>query len=398
LEEINPWWEKEDWENYDKHIRKLSDSQYRYRPPWIDQISITPFSLNFLLGPRQVGKTTGLKLLVEKLIGEGRDPTQLIYIDCELFPNFVSLRECLLEVLSEIGRELFIFLDEASALDQWWKAVKFLVDAGKLENCVVLISGSSSLRLRKDTELFPGRRGGGCTIEFLPLGFPEFLELHGIDRPKRQQEEVASLFKRYLVTGGFLSVINGEPVPEILKGFVNELAKAGKSLEIVQEVLASLISKIPSPVSYRAIASETSGYSYKVVQEYLEILRELYVLEFAYLRKGKDVMHRKDKKIFFRDPLLLRILSQWCGQGFLESALYEGIVQEHVLRTLGEVYYYRNAYEIDIVAGGLRVEVKAGKPHRRYPRRVEVLGAKEIPAFLVKLGETRKYVRTAMLR
>ncbi len=31
-----------------------------------------------------------------------------------------------------------------------------------------------------------------------------------------------------------------------------------------------------------------------------------------------------------------------------------------MFRKYGKVYYYRNAYEIDVVVDGLRVEVKAG--------------------------------------
>ena len=62
-----------------------------------------------------------------------------------------------------------------------------------------------------------------------------------------------------------------------------------------------------------------------------------------------------------------------------------------MLRRFGEIYYYRNRYEIDCIAGNLRVEVKAGKPHRRYPRNVEVVDEQSIPEFLLEILDQRYY-------
>ena len=69
--------------------------------------------------------------------------------------------------------------------------------------------------------------------------------------------------------------------------------------------------------------------------------------------------------------------------------LFEWIVQEHLFRKFGEIYYYRNSYEIDCIAGNLRVEVKAGKPHRRYPKNVTILSEEDIPRFLLELEKLR---------
>ncbi len=189
-------------------------------------------------------------------------------------------------------------------------------------------------------------------------------------------------------TGGFLSRINGTPASEILWAYVNESVRFGKSLEILKEIMASIFKTAPSPVSYRGLASYTSGYSYKVVQSYLEFLQDIYVVGQAYLWDG-GVKYRKERKFFLRDPLLARILSSWSSQRFLESALYEWVVQEHVYRKYGYVYYYRNDYEVDVLANGLRVEVKAGKAHRRYPKGVLVLEEEDVPEFLIELGEAQ---------
>jgi predicted AAA+ superfamily ATPase len=108
---------------------------------------------------------------------------------------------------------------------------------------------------------------------------------------------------------------------------------------LVREILASIFRKAPAPLSYSTIASDTSGYSYKTVAEYLEVLRGLMILDVASFRENGKVLQRKEKKIFFLDPFIARTLSVWSGQEFLESALYEWVVQSHLLRKFGEVYY-----------------------------------------------------------
>ncbi|MGC8948397.1 MAG: ATP-binding protein, partial [Thermoprotei archaeon] len=58
----------------------------------------------------------------------------------------------------------------------------------------------------------------------------------------------------------------------------------------------------------------------------------------------------------------------------------------------GEVYYFRNSLEIDIISGDLRVEIKAGKPHRKYPKGVIVLSEEDIPIFLIDLWTRRMVI------
>jgi len=87
----------------------------------------------------------------------------------------------MMEYLSVINSEetKYIFLDEVTGIPDWWKAVKYMIDSGKFENCVVTVTGSSSLKIRREAELFPGRMEDGKIIEVLPLSF-KFVEIHGI--------------------------------------------------------------------------------------------------------------------------------------------------------------------------------------------------------------------------
>ncbi|ASJ07718.1 AAA family ATPase [Thermococcus siculi] len=381
---MNPWWEgKEDY-----HVRRWKEQKIHWMPEWTKKISLRPFSLNFVLGPRQVGKTTGIKLLIGEILKEN-PPESVLYLNVEVLPSYRELSELIRE-FQELKREEgiktgYIFLDEASSLEGWWRGLKPLIDAGLLENDVVTVTGSSSLRVKRDIELFPGRRGSGKTIEVMPLSFPEYTKVRGIKKPRLESERANKLFEEYLQTGGFPGSINGLPMDELLGAYIGEFVRFGKSLEIAKETFAALIRSAPSATSFRALAEMTSGYSYKVVQDYIEFFRELYIVGISYLKQGNQVLYKREKKFFFRDPLLARLFSTWSGAELGEDALYEWVVQEHVFRKFGEVYYFRNGYEVDVIADNLKIEVKAGKSHRKYPRNVRVLEREDVPFFLLEL-------------
>ncbi len=109
------------------------------------------------------------------------------------------------------------------------------------------------------------------------------------------------------------------------------------------------------------------------VLEYVDIFEDLFLIGVAYLKKGSKVLLRREKKIFFRDLFIYKTFSIWTGEEVKKDALLEFIVQEHLYRKFGEIYYYRNSYEIDAIAGDLKVEVKTTGTHRRYPKKVIVL-------------------------
>ncbi|WP_297073904.1 ATP-binding protein [Thermococcus sp.] len=381
---MNPWWEgKEDY-----HIKRWREQKIHWWPNWLERLSLKPFSLNFILGPRQVGKTTGIKLLIQELLRDN-PPESILYLNVEVLPSHRELLELLREfqgLKDKEGIETgYIFLDEVTSLEGWWRGVKPLIDAGLLEKDVVTVTGSSSLRVKRDIELFPGRRGEGKTIEVMPLSFPEYVEIMGLKNPELMREKVLELFNSYLKTGGFPASINGLPMDDLLGAYIGEFVRFGKSLEIAKETFAAVIRSAPSATSFRALAGMTSGYSYKVIQDYIEFFTELYILGIAYLKQGNQVLYKREKKFFFRDPLLARLFSLWSGAELREDALYEWVVQEHLYRRFGEVYYYRNSYEVDAIAGDLKVEVKAGKAHRRYPKGVRVLEKEDVPFFLLEL-------------
>jgi predicted AAA+ superfamily ATPase len=381
-------------------VEKWKSMKIKWVPKWIDEISLDPYSLNFIIGPRQTGKTTGIKLLINELLKRNTRES-IFYFDCTLLTAAESLRKVLDEYLeikkSEKIKSSFIFLDEVTSLNGWWKIVKGYVDMGIFKDDVISISGSSSIKLKGEAELFPGRRGKGKDILVLPLTFREFLEIKGVEIKSdgniesdmkslwKIEDKIMEEFKNYLKCGGFPLSINEDPTAEtqLIASIESELLRAGKSLELTQAIISSILRKAPSPLSFSTIGKDV-GVSYKTVQEYIETLQRLFVLSSA-LFKHNGIKWRKERKFFFLDPFLAKTLSIWTGEKYLESAFYEWLVQAHLKRKFNSVYYFRNKFEIDCIANNLKVEVKAGKPHRSYPKDVLVLDEKNLPLFLAVL-------------
>jgi len=376
LEKLNSHWFGEK----DVDIKNWESKSIHIVPDWLNSISLKPFSLNFILGPRRVGKTTGIKLLIKNLIEKGVEAKKTVYVNVDLIPDLKFFQE-VLNYISENNFK-FIFIDEATSLENWWRPLKGFIDAGLLKDCAIVVSGSLTLKVKKHAELFPGRVGFGKQIEVLPLSFPDFFNLFKL---KPKEEEIRKAFQKYLTTGGFLGALEDPNtfMKEIIDATESELLKIGLSPKLAFEIFSSLLTKSPSAISYQTIAQDI-GVDYKTVRNYLETFEDMYLIKIAYW-KGDTIKFRKEKKIFFRDPFLLRAASFWTSTNFLESALYEQIVQEHLFRKFGEIFYYKNRYEIDCIANELKIEVKAKKPHRKYPENVKVLDEKEISLFLMNL-------------
>ena len=57
-------------------------------------------------------------------------------------------------------------------------------------------------------------------------------------------------------------------------------------------------------------------------------------------------------------------------------------MQSHLKRRFGEVYYYRNSYERDVIAGNLKIEIKSKRASKNYPKYIIILDESNLPLFL----------------
>lgn len=388
LVEKNPWWRGKESFSEDEDFRKWQENPVKWLPKIMGEISFEPFSMHIITGPRQAGKTTAVKLLIRKLLQEKTDPKAIFYFRCDTIKDYRELLELLNAYLGyrdELGiKTSYFFLDEITMPDEWFRAVKELIDSGKLKKDVVVLTGSTSMEIKKNAELFPGRRGNGHEFALLPLSFREYL---GVLKPGLYSEipklenlndgkaflkalphlnEANKAFSSYLQTGGFpLAILSHEKNKFIseqvkltyLAWIKNDLHKAGKDENIAKEILKAVITKIPSKISWDGLSKEISVKSPKTVNSYLHTFQEMFlaqIIPFLDPNTGL-VQFGKNKKIAFIDPLIYQIIQDWSLTKIkdLEPALVEGIVSVHLAKlsghghALGDVFYWSNGSEID---------------------------------------------------
>lgn len=383
----NPWWKGKAHFEEDEDYQKWLAKEIRWVPEIVDRLSFKPFSLHFILGPRQSGKTTAIKLIIKKLI-EKVDPKSVFYFRCDELADYKELREIIdsyLTLRKDWGIEgSYLFLDEITFPREWFRSIKLLIDEGKFKNDVLVLSGSTTLEIKKEVEYFPGRRGNGEDFVVLPLSFREYLRVIKPElyqklpkletlNPEEIKEKVLNSFvlmpelndllSDYFKTGGFPLAINtywskrsiSKGVKQIYLSWIkNDISKIGKSVETGRELMKILLTKLPSAVSWEKISKEASIKSPKTVNSYLHMFANMFVLLISYFidPSSSVIQFGKRKKFHLLDPLFFQIFEDWCLVRVREreSVIAENTLASHLFRRFGkDVFYWKNRFEIDCV-------------------------------------------------
>lgn len=143
-----------------------------------------------LRGPRQVGKTTLLNQIVDRLLSDGVDPMRIFRVQFDDIPQLQRLSAPILDLVAwyadtilgssinafahEAGGPVYVLLDEVQNLRDWATQVKHLVD---LQPVRAIVTGSSALRIEAGRDSLAGRI---ATIEMGPLLLREVAQLRGL--------------------------------------------------------------------------------------------------------------------------------------------------------------------------------------------------------------------------
>ncbi len=399
LEEQNLWWKGAEYISEDEDFSKWAKSKIKWVPSLLQKIELDPYSMHFIFGPRQVGKTTLVKLLIKKLLDKGINPKAIFYFKCDQLTDFKELDEVLkryLELKELTGiKTSFIFLDEITFPKDWFRAIKWHIDMGHFRADVLVLTGSLSMFVKGETETFPGRRGKGQDFIMWPLSFREVLAVARPEIVKKIEaaesldaeeikakclkaapwaKEIRSLFSTYIECGGFplalKSMLEEKKIPaEIASTYLSwirgDLAKLKRSESIAKRILKAIVEKVPSTVSWHGLAKEFEIKSHKTVFYYIDIFEKLFLAKVLYFidpNKGVEIFY-KQRKVHLIDPFLYTIFADWCFTKKPESSvIVESIVASHLARKT-YIGYWRNSRELDIILPAFRlgIEVKYGE-------------------------------------
>lgn len=344
-------------------------------------------------GPRRIGKTTLIKYLIKRLIEQNIDPKDIIYVSCDSLTSWVDLRDVLRFYARTPGKK-YIFIDEASFIPDWSRAIKYTYDVGLLRNYFVLITGSHTMDILRGVERLPGRRGEGVDFVLLPATFGEFVRtvnqklysaIVSSDDPIYEMYSHMStlhdLFEKYLLAGGFPKAQHeaiglGKVSHSFMMEFITYLK--GDALRERLDVNALLLSvrrileTLTVPISWRALANKT-GYHHEKIKEHVEFLRAAFAIEYIYppkqTRNEPIPDTNKNRKIYPLDPFIIyafhswiygtenhsRIIARWLRTPEKRGQLIEAIILRHLIHwTSNNIFSEEIRRDIFYVSAGKR--------------------------------------------
>ncbi len=406
--DMNPWWRDRQSIKQDKHIRTFEASKIRWRPPLL-KTPLNEDALHIIKGPRQVGKTTLIKLFIKNLLAyEKVSEKDILFISMDAARTVDDVLDVILYYFKAIatGNRRYLFLDEASFFPDWPRAIKVLIDMGFDRNATYVVTGSSALDLKRSSEKLPGRRGKGCDFVLLPLSFREFLSilypkivpvpvnsiLEFFEKKEKDffdcrmyKTELEGALHTYLQTGGFPAWIDAylqaESNEHLLMTFraivEGDMARLKKSTSHLMHLALPVLKHIGTPVDWKKLAVETGMGSHHTSNDYISILSDSYILYFLQaLDINKNLPKlRKGKKIYPFDPIISTVLGSYHPHQIIEDAmLVEAVVGGHLLRksrfvhaglsSVSDLFYWHSkaGKEIDFVFLGPKgpqpIEVK----------------------------------------
>lgn len=349
-----------------------------------------------LNGARQVGKTTLLKMLKEKLIAERKLPeSHILWYDLEKVEDLSiwSNQITALAVLPVKNKERhYLFIDEFQKSKVIGSILKVLHD--HYPQFKIIITGSASWHLSIN-ETLTGRK---IVFSVWPLSFEEYLiwqqdqkllSFYNLAKknPQALTEELVSLlnqqFIKFLAYGGYPNVVlttTAEQKIILLNELINSYLLrdvqitnyAINSLQI-KKILTLLASQISSLLDITSLAANV-GISRNVLVNRLELLQNTFILHFTrpyFTNKTKELVKNPKVRLVdtgLRNCLLqnFSLLPQTTDFGYL----VENFAVTELYKTAGpldQIFYWRTKQgkEVDIIKKRenliLPIEIKAGQ-------------------------------------
>jgi uncharacterized protein len=326
LERDNPWWDQENESSFETfpHQRAYFPAFRKLATNWDVRRSV------ILMGPRRVGKTVMLLQLIESLIGEGLEPTSILYASIDT-PVYSGIRlERLIDLFEKrVGkksdRRRVVIFDEMQYLKDWEVELKVLTDRYPATRFVASGSAAAALRLKSQES------GAGRFTDFVlpPLTFSEFLDFRGLadtlisvvrdDEVRRFStndiDGLNAAFLDYLNFGGYPeAVVNPEVRSNasrylgrdiIDKVLLRDLPSL-YGIEDTQELnrlFATLAYNTGQEVSPGALAQQ-SGVNSKTISRYLEYLEAAFLIVRVHRidDSAKKFQRVRNFKVYLTNP------------------------------------------------------------------------------------------------
>jgi uncharacterized protein len=336
----------------------------RYFVEYLSQRLLNPQPfIQVVVGPRQVGKTTGV-LSLKEWFGD-----RLLYFSAD---DLIDRGDGWLPLIWQEARtksDCILVVDEIQKVPRWSEQVKALFDQDRERvSLQVVLLGSSNLLMQQGlSESLLGR------FEILRVphwNFAEHKEVFGWELDTFLQfggypapALVADDPKRWRAL-----MLDSVIEPLIVKDLL--LLKQVNKLSLLRQTLALAMSHPAQELSLSKMLGQLQdGGNITTIKSYLELLDASYLLKLIYKYSPRPISTRSSTpKLLPLAPALIsayqspqRVVSDpsWYGR------VFEAAVGAHLLRASGELHYWRQGNdEVDFVLSKdnelFAIEVKSG--------------------------------------
>lgn len=348
---------------------------------WLDRPDII-----VLLGARQVGKTSIMRLLESKM-----KENEFAYYDLEDTYNLelLSSVDKFIDNLKAKGlgkvKRLNVFIDEIQYLQNPSNFLKLIHDHHP--EIKLIVSGSSSLDIRR--KFTDGLTGRKIIFEIYPLSFKEYLRFKKSEYEDIKNEiylekvfkdfekikpfstltpKILPLFEEYAIFGGY-------PLPTLTTNYEDKIMRLKdihntyiqkdiRDLARIENIVQfnRMVSYISVQISNLLNLNEVSkevGISRRDTENYISILEKTFIIGLLkpyYKNRQKEIT--KMPKLFFTDTGLrninindMRLLEIRPDKGALvENAFYQEIIKQKEI--LEEFHFWRtkDGTEVDFIS------------------------------------------------
>ena len=327
----NPWWTSGNIDSYYSNMKRRL--YFELFKPLVYQKNINHALV--LMGPRRVGKTVMIFHLIQDLIENKTNPTNICYLSVEnpIYTG-LSLEQLLLNYL-EVSKQkptdnLYVIFDEIQYFKNWELNLKTLVDA--YPNIKFIVSGSAAAALKlKSIE-----SGAGRFTDFMlpPLTFHEYIDVKGLSNlislktkewngEERTYYDTSNIkmlnkhFINYINFGGYPEVslsddIQSEAGRYIKNDIIDKILHRDlpslygiKDIQDLNYVFATIAYNSGNEFSYELL-SKNSGIAKNTIKRYLKYLEAAFLIRVI---NKIDVNSKKFKrvisfKIYLTNPSL----------------------------------------------------------------------------------------------
>jgi uncharacterized protein len=328
--------------------------------------------ISLIVGPRQAGKTTLMKLLMHELAKQNQ-PSLMLNLDIEEDKKYFDSQEHLLrKIRLELGNQGYVFVDEIQRKENAGLFLKGLYDMDLPYHWMV--SGSGSLELKeKIHESLAGRKR---VFELSTLSWEEWVDYRTSYRFEQNLGEfmeleatkTKALLEEYLSFGGFPRIVLEQELSEKRK-IMSELYESYLLKDLVELLgiqkteeftgLARLMASQMGKMVNKQELSSTLGLHIHTINHYLWYMEKTFFIEKVtpfYRNIRKEIC--KAPVYYFSDLGMRNFALGLFGSsapllsdGFLFQNFVFHRLKDWVRDTSWQIHYWRttNKAEVDFV-------------------------------------------------